>query len=79
LVVIEDVGNMGFRGKTGISTIQKLAQTHPEPKVRASAIQSLEKLKAARPPGRSGWFYLNLLTILSAGGTAGWLYWKQPK
>jgi HEAT repeat protein len=77
--VIEAVGNMGFHGKTGISTIQKLAQAHAEQSVRGSAIQSLDKLKAASPPGRSGWFYLNLLTILSAGGAAGWLYWKQPK
>ncbi len=79
VALVEAVGEMGHNGKPAVGTLQKMAQAHPEPPVRIAAAQAAEKLKAAGPPGRSVWFYLNLLAVLATVGGAGWVYWKHPK
>lgn len=76
--VVSAVGDAGYSAKPAIGTLKKLTQTHAEPTVRIAAMSAMEKLEVATEPGRSVWFYLNLLTVLTAMGAAAWVYWKFP-
>ncbi len=74
--IIQAVGEAGYNTRSAVSTLQKIAQTHSEPPVRNAAMQAMAKLRKAEEPGHSVWYYLNVLTILAAAGTVGWIYLK---
>ncbi len=76
--VVSATGEAGYHAKPAFGTLQKLEQTHSEPPIRSAAAQAITKLKTARAPGRSIWYYLNVLTALTAAAAAAWLYWKTP-
>lgn len=76
--VVSAIGKTGFPAKSALATVKKLAQQHSEPRVRNAAMTAVDQLQDAEAPGRSGWYYLNLLTVLSALGAAGWVYLKFP-
>ncbi len=76
--VVNAVGEAGYHAKSAVSTLQRLAQSHSEPPVRIAAANAAEKLKDAPAPGRSVWFYMNVLTVLSALGAAAYVHWKLP-
>jgi serine/threonine protein kinase len=76
--VVSAVGEAGYSAKSAVTTLQKLAQTHSEPSVRNAAMAAMDKLKDAKPRGRSIWFYLNALAVLAALGAAGYVAWKLP-
>jgi serine/threonine-protein kinase len=78
VAVVTAVGEAGYSAKSAVGTMQKIAQSHSESTVRTAAMAAGNKLKSAEPPGRSVWFYLNVLTLLSALGAAGWVHWKFP-
>jgi len=76
--IIQAVANVGYDAKSEIGRLQKIAKEHKEPQVRTAAMQAVERLKAAEAPGWSVWFYLNLITILSAGAAIGWVVFTRP-
>lgn len=75
--IVKSVGELGYAAKSQIPQLQKIAKEHTEPQVRQAAASSLDKLKSAEPPGRSVWFYLNVLTVLSAAGAIGWVTYSR--
>ena len=76
--LVQAVGDVGYHAKSAIPALQRISQQHTEPRVRSAALEALDKVKAAEPPGRASWFYLNLLTFLAAAAGAAWVYWKHP-
>lgn len=78
VAIIEAIGEAGFYAKSQIGPMQKMAKESSNGDIRAAALKTFEKLKDAESPGRSVWFYLNLLTFLATAAAIGWIYLRRP-
>ncbi|MCA9069071.1 MAG: protein kinase, partial [Planctomycetaceae bacterium] len=78
VAVIEAIGEAGYYAKSQIGPMQKLGKESPNQEIRTAALKAFEKLKDSESPGRSIWFYLNILTLLATVASVGWVFLTRP-